>query len=95
MRATCKVYQVTLQSDGEDFDNRMLNYCAQHFDRKNKTEINTSAKALRRLRSECERAKRNLSSVVKTLIDIDSLYEVWKRSTLVFTQIAAEYQYTD
>ena len=53
----------------------MLNYCAQHFDRKNKTEINTSAKALRRLRSECEREKRNLSSVVETLIDIDSLYE--------------------
>ena len=38
-------------------------------------EINTSAKALWRLRSECERAKRNLSSVVETLIDIDSLYE--------------------
>ena len=53
----------------------MLNYYAQHLDRKNKTEINTSAKALRRLRSECERAKRNLSSVVETLIDIDSLYE--------------------
>jgi L1 cell adhesion molecule like protein len=60
---------------GEDFDNRMLSYCVQHFNKKNKTEISTSVKALRRLRSECERAKRNLSSVVETVIDIDCLYE--------------------
>lgn len=60
---------------GEDFDNRMLIHCVQHFNRKNKTDMNTSVKALRRLRTECERAKRNLSSVVETLIDIDSLYE--------------------
>lgn len=60
---------------GEDFDNRMLKYCVQNFKRKYKKEMSTSAKALRRLRSECERAKRNLSSVVETLIDIDCLYE--------------------
>lgn len=60
---------------GEDFDNRMLKYCVENFKRKYRKDITTSAKALRRLRSECERAKRNLSSVVETLIDIDCLYE--------------------
>ena len=60
---------------GEDFDNRMLNYCVQQFKRKNNRDLNTSAKSLRRLRSECERAKRSLSSAVETVIDIDSLYE--------------------
>ncbi|GLJ46845.1 hypothetical protein SUGI_0988220 [Cryptomeria japonica] len=60
---------------GEDFDNRMLNYCVQMFNKKYKMEMGTSAKALRRLRSECERAKRSLSAAVETVIDIDSLYE--------------------
>ncbi|GLJ09711.1 hypothetical protein SUGI_0114590 [Cryptomeria japonica] len=59
---------------GEDFDNRMLSYCAQKFN-KYKTEVSANAKAIRRLRSECERAKRSLSSRVETVIDIDSLYE--------------------
>ncbi|GLJ09707.1 hypothetical protein SUGI_0114520 [Cryptomeria japonica] len=60
---------------GEDFDNRMLTYCVQTFNNKYKTNLSRSAKALRRLRSECERAKRSLSSVVETVIDIDGLYE--------------------
>ncbi|GLJ09709.1 hypothetical protein SUGI_0114570 [Cryptomeria japonica] len=60
---------------GEDFDNRMLAYCAKKFNKKYKTDLCASAKALRRLRSECERAKRSLSSVLETIIDIDSLYE--------------------
>ncbi|GLJ46836.1 hypothetical protein SUGI_0988100 [Cryptomeria japonica] len=60
---------------GGDFDNRMLNYCVQMFNKKYKIDMRTSPKALRRLRSECERAKRSLSSAVETVIDIDSLYE--------------------
>ncbi|GLJ09704.1 hypothetical protein SUGI_0114480 [Cryptomeria japonica] len=60
---------------GEDFDNRMLAYCTQKFNKMHKIDLCVSAKALRRLRSECERAKRSLSSVVETVIDIDSLYE--------------------
>jgi len=60
---------------GEDFDNRMLNYCVQRFMRKNKMDLSMNAKALRRLRSECKRVKRSLSSAVETVIDIDSLYE--------------------
>ncbi|XP_057846098.1 heat shock cognate 70 kDa protein isoform X1 [Cryptomeria japonica] len=60
---------------GGDFDNRMLNYCVQLFNKKYKMDIGTNPKVLRRLRSECERAKRSLSSAVETVIDIDSLYE--------------------
>lgn len=70
-----KVVGGDMHLGGEDFDNRMLNYCVQQFERRNKKELSTNAKALRRLRSECERAKRCLSSAVETVIDIDSLYE--------------------
>lgn len=70
-----KVVGGDMHLGGEDFDNRMLNYCVQQFERRNKKELSTNAKALRRLRSECERAKRSLSSAVETVIDIDSLYE--------------------
>jgi heat shock protein 1/8 len=70
-----KVVGGDMHLGGEDFDNRMLNYCVQQFKRRNKKDLSTSAKALRRLRSECERAKRSMSSAVETVIDIDSLYE--------------------
>lgn len=59
----------------EDFDNRILNYCVQQFQRKNSRDLTTSAKALRRLHSEWEREKSSMSSIVEMVIDIDSLYE--------------------
>eukprot|EP01018_Ginkgo_biloba_P000908 Gb_07194 [translate_table: standard] len=60
---------------GEDFDNRMVNYFSQEFNKKYMKDITVSAKALRRLRTACERAKRTLSSSVETVIDVDCLYE--------------------
>jgi heat shock protein 1/8 len=62
---------------GEDFDNRLVNHFVAEFKRKNKTsvDITTSARALRRLRTACERAKRTLSSSSQTSIEIDSLHE--------------------
>lgn len=45
---------------GEDFDNRMLNFFIQEFKRKHKKDISNSPRALRRLRTSCERAKRTL-----------------------------------
>lgn len=60
---------------GEDFDNRLVNHFAQEFKRKNKKDLSTNARALRRLRTACERAKRTLSSAAQTTIEIDSLYE--------------------
>ena len=47
---------------GEDFDNRMVNHFVQDFKRKHKKDISENKRAVRRLRTACERAKRTLSS---------------------------------
>jgi len=60
---------------GEDFDNRVVNHFVQEFKRKHKKDITDNARAMRRLRTACERAKRTLSSSTQTSIEIDSLYE--------------------
>ena len=60
---------------GEDFDNRMVNHFIQEFKRKYKKDISENKRAVRRLRTACERAKRTLSSSTQASIEIDSLYE--------------------
>ncbi|KAL1201398.1 Heat shock 70 kDa protein 5 [Cardamine amara subsp. amara] len=60
---------------GEDFDNRLVNHFVAEFKRKHKKDIAGNARALRRLRTACERAKRTLSSTAQTTIEIDSLHE--------------------
>ncbi|PYH77134.1 molecular chaperone Hsp70 [Aspergillus uvarum CBS 121591] len=60
---------------GEDFDNRLVNHFVSEFKRKHKKDLTTNARALRRLRTACERAKRTLSSAAQTSIEIDSLFE--------------------
>lgn len=60
---------------GEDFDNRMVEHFAKEFDRKNNTDIKSNPRALRRLRTACERAKRTLSSATTASIEIDALHE--------------------
>ncbi|MGP1925086.1 MAG: Hsp70 family protein [Arsenophonus sp. NEOnobi-MAG3] len=60
---------------GEDFDNRMVNHFVQEFKRKYKKDLTQNKRALRRLRTACERAKRTLSSSTQASIEIDSLYE--------------------
>eukprot|EP01018_Ginkgo_biloba_P010897 Gb_02153 [translate_table: standard] len=60
---------------GEDFDNRLVDYCVQLLKSKCDKEIYENARALRRLRTACERAKRSLSSALETAIEIDGLYE--------------------
>ncbi|XP_042011895.1 heat shock cognate 70 kDa protein 2-like [Salvia splendens] len=59
---------------GEDFDNRMINHFVHELKMENK-DISGNPKALRRLRTACERAKRTLSFAAETTIEIDSLYE--------------------
>ncbi|NP_001274490.1 heat shock-related 70 kDa protein 2 [Pelodiscus sinensis] len=60
---------------GEDFDNRMVNHFVEEFKRKHKRDIGSNKRAVRRLRTACERAKRTLSSSTQASIEIDSLYE--------------------
>ena len=59
---------------GEDFDNRMVEYFKQEFKKKHKKDISDNQRALRRLRTACERAKRTLSSSTQAVIEIDSLH---------------------
>lgn len=60
---------------GEDFDSRMVNHFVQEFKRKHKKDISNNKRAIRRLRTACERAKRTLSSSTQASIEIDSLFE--------------------
>ena len=60
---------------GEDFDNRMVDYFVSDFKQKNKKDLKTNPKSLRRLRTACERAKKTLSSATQANIEIDSLFE--------------------
>ena len=60
---------------GEDFDNRLVSFCIQEFKRKHKKDPSDNARALRRIRTACERAKRTLSSAAQTTIEVDSAYD--------------------
>ena len=60
---------------GEDFDNRMVDHFVKEFQRKHKRDITGNKRALRRLRTACERAKRTLSASAQASLEIDSLYE--------------------
>ncbi|KAH7477267.1 Heat shock 70 kDa protein [Phytophthora ramorum] len=60
---------------GEDFDNRLVEFFVQEFKRKHRKDMAQNQRALRRLRTACERAKRTLSSSAQAYIEIDSLYD--------------------
>lgn len=60
---------------GEDIDNRLVEYCVQEFSKKFKKDLRNNPRALRRLRTACERAKRTLSSMTQTTIEVESLHE--------------------
>jgi len=60
---------------GEDFDNRMVDHFVTEFKRKHKKDITGNKRALRRLRTACERAKRTLSASAQANIEIDSLFQ--------------------
>jgi heat shock protein 1/8 len=60
---------------GQDFDTNLLDHFKKEFQRKTKKDISGDARALRRLRTACERAKRTLSSASTTSVEIDSLFD--------------------
>ncbi|PKY16224.1 70 kDa heat shock protein 3 [Rhizophagus irregularis] len=60
---------------GEDFDSRLVDHFVNEFNRKFKKYISSNARAIRRLRTACERAKCTLSASSRTSIEIDSLFE--------------------
>ena len=63
---------------GEDFDNRMVDFCVQDFKKRFKNvtgDISQDPKAMRRLRTSCEKAKRTLSTATFATISVDSLFD--------------------
>lgn len=58
---------------GEDFDNKMVEFCIADFKKKKGIDITGNQRAIRRLRTVCEKAKRILSSTAQTTIEVDSL----------------------
>ncbi len=60
---------------GEDFDENLMNYFKEEFKRKHKKDLSESKKACAKLKKECERVKRVLSSAAQGHLEIDSLYD--------------------
>lgn len=58
---------------GEDIDNRMVQFFSDEFKKKFKVDLSNNKRALRRLQTACERAKRTLSSATQASVEIDSL----------------------
>ncbi|KAM5556347.1 hypothetical protein ABKV19_023975 [Rosa sericea] len=59
---------------GEDFDNKMVNYCVEEFKRKHQLDVSGNTRALRRIRNACEKAKKRLSFACSVDIEIDCLF---------------------
>ncbi len=60
---------------GEDFDSRLVDYCITEFNKKYKCDMSSNKRAVRRLRTACENAKRILSTSTTTNIELESLFE--------------------
>jgi L1 cell adhesion molecule like protein len=60
---------------GEDFDQRLITYCAGEFKKKTKLDVSDNKRCMARLRGECERAKRALSANTTATVSLDSFYE--------------------
>ena len=68
---------------GEDFDNKLVEHCAAEFMKKTGIDIRKNPRAMRRLRTQAERAKRILSSSTQTTIEVDSLAESLDYNTTI------------
>jgi len=58
---------------GEDFDNALVDYVAGQFKRTSRIDLKGNARAMRRLRTACERAKRVLSTASNATVELDSV----------------------
>jgi len=68
-----RIKSLSITTSGEDFDNRVLEYCMQEFKKKTKIDITGNHRAVRRLKTACERAKRTLSTANTATIEVDAL----------------------
>lgn len=70
-----KVFEVISTSGdthlgGDDFDQTLVNYVADYFKKENGTDLRKEPMALQRLQEACEKAKKELSSVPQTDINL-------------------------
>ena len=60
---------------GEDIDHLLMDYCIKDFQKKHRADLSSDKRALRKLHTACERAKRTLSSATTASIEIDALHK--------------------
>ena len=60
---------------GEDFDQRVMQYFIKLIKKKHGKDVNKDKRALQKLRRECERAKRALSSQHQVRVEVESLID--------------------
>jgi len=60
---------------GEDFDNRLVSYCVEQFKKSSGLDCTKNPRSMRRLRTQCEAAKRSLSATLRATIEVDSLFD--------------------
>jgi len=60
---------------GEDFDNRLVSHCVQEFKKQTGLDCRKNPRSMRRLRTQCEAAKRSLSATLRATVEVDSLFE--------------------
>ena len=60
---------------GEDIDNKLVDYLVGEFKKKTKVDLSGNNRALRRVRTAAERAKRVLSTANQTNVEVDSVSE--------------------
>ena len=60
---------------GEDIDNRLVEFVALDFQKKTKLDFRKNPRAMRRVKTACERAKRTLSATTSTQIEVDSIMD--------------------
>jgi len=60
---------------GEDFDSRLVDHCLKEFQKKTKQDASGNKKSMRRFRTACEKAKRTLSTMTTTTIEVDAAFE--------------------
>ena len=68
---------------GEDFDNALVTHCVEEFKKKTKIDVTGNARALRRLRTACEKAKRTLSSSTQASVEVDTLADGTDYQTVI------------
>ena len=68
---------------GEDFDNQLVNFCVQKFKENTGIDLSKNQKAIRRLKLECEKCKRNLSAAIESHIEINNLQDNEDLSILI------------